>query len=106
MDVDHIVQQFINTENYTVNSITNGLIKATFIIENKDTGQKFILQRINNHVFKNSNSIIINHLQINCLLQSNDYQLNIIKPILSLSKEFLVQDEKFTALENAKFCGG
>ncbi|AZA55423.1 aminoglycoside phosphotransferase family protein [Chryseobacterium sp. G0201] len=93
MDVDHIVQQFINTENYTVNSITNGLINATFIIENKNTDQKFILQRINNHVFKNSNSIIINHLQINCLLQSNDYQLNIIKPILSLSKEFLVQDE-------------
>ncbi|SHK73187.1 phosphotransferase enzyme family protein [Chryseobacterium polytrichastri] len=93
MEVDHIVKKFIATENYTLHPIINGLINVTFIVENKDTHQKYILQKINNQVFKNTDSIIINHLQINCLLQSNDYQLDIIKPILSLSKEFLVQDE-------------
>lgn len=93
MEIDYIVKKFIRTANYTVDPITNGLINLTFIVEDKDNHQKFILQKVNTQVFKNQNSIIINHLQVNCLLQSNDYQLSIIEPILSLTKEFLVQDE-------------
>lgn len=93
MEIDHIVYKFINTENYTITPITNGLINTTYIVENRDSDQKFILQKINNQVFKDANTIIINHLQINCLLQSNGYQLDIIHPISSSTQEFLIHDE-------------
>ena len=93
MGIEGIVHRFITTENYTVSPLTIGLINTTYIIENKDSDQKFILQKINNQVFKDPNSIIINHLQINCLLQSNDYQLDIVDLISSPQQEFLIQDE-------------
>jgi thiamine kinase-like enzyme len=92
MELNDIVIQFIGTDNYDLTPITDGLINITYLLENKDQGKKFILQKINNHVFKRPEVIVNNHLMINELLKSNDYQFQIIEPIPSLTNELLVKD--------------
>jgi thiamine kinase-like enzyme len=92
MELNDIVIQFIGTDNYDLTPITDGLINITYLLENKDQGKKFILQKINNHVFKRPEVIVNNHLIINELLKSNDYQFQIIEPIPSLTNELLVKD--------------
>ncbi|WP_213280082.1 phosphotransferase enzyme family protein [Chryseobacterium indologenes] len=92
MELNDIVIQFIGTDNYDLTPITDGLINTTYLLENKDQGKKFILQKINNHVFKRPEAIVSNHLIINELLKSNDYQFQIIEPIPSLTNELLVKD--------------
>jgi len=92
MELNDIVIQFIGTDNYGLTPITDGLINTTYLLENKDQGKKFILQKINNRVFKRPEAIVNNHLIINELLKSNDYQFKIIEPIPSLTNELLVKD--------------
>lgn len=93
MELDLIVRKFIGTDHYDIHPITNGLINSTYLLENYDNDKKYILQKINNLVFKNPSTIIINHLLINCLLQSHHYELAIIDPISASTQEFLVHDE-------------
>lgn len=92
MELNDIVIQFIGTDNYDLTPITDGLINTTYLLENKDKGKKFILQKINNRVFKRPEVIVSNHLIINELLKSNDYQFKIIEPIPSLTNELLIKD--------------
>ncbi|WP_426479268.1 phosphotransferase enzyme family protein [Chryseobacterium sp. CBSDS_008] len=93
MALNDIVTEFINTENYELTPITDGLINTTYLLEDKDQGKKFILQKINYHVFKQPEVIINNHLMINELLRSNNYQFQIIEPIPSLANKLLVKDK-------------
>lgn len=93
MEINDIVTQFINTENYVLSPINNGLINATYLLEDRDRGEKFILQKINQHVFRQPEVIVKNHLMINEILRSNDYQFQIIEPIPSLTHQLLVKDE-------------
>lgn len=92
MELNDIVIQFIGTDHYDLTPITDGLINTTYLLENKDQGKKFILQKINNHVFKRPEIIINNHLMINELLRSNNYQFQMIEPIPSLTGKLLVKD--------------
>lgn len=92
MEVNDIVIQFIGTDNYDLTPITDGLINTTYLLEDKDQGKKFILQKINHHVFKQPEVIVNNHLMINELLRSNNYQFQIIEPIPSLTDKLLVKD--------------
>ncbi|WP_449397501.1 hypothetical protein [Chryseobacterium wanjuense] len=103
MELDKIIQQFINAKNYEVISITNGLINSTYLLENKDENQKYILQKINTQVFKNPEAIVNNHLKINSLLHYCDYQLQIVEPILSLSNHFIIRDENNDAWRMLNF---
>ncbi len=93
MEINDIVTQFINTDNYVLSPINNGLINATYLLEDRDRGEKFILQKINQHVFRQPEVIVKNHLIVNELLRSNDYQFQIIEPIPSLTHQLLVKDE-------------
>ncbi|MCW3161056.1 phosphotransferase enzyme family protein [Chryseobacterium oryctis] len=93
MELNTIIKKFIATENYEITPITNGLINSTFLLENKDTSEKFILQKINKQIFKNPVSIIKNHLTINKKLISNNYQLEVIRPVCTSENEFLIPDE-------------
>ena len=61
MELNDIVIQFIGTDNYDLTPITDGLINTTYLLEDKDQGKKFILQKINHHVFKHPEIIINNH---------------------------------------------
>lgn len=92
MELNDIVIQFIGTDNYNLTPITDGLINTTYLLENKDQGKKFILQKINNHVFKQPEVIVNNHLTINEILRSNNYHFQIIEPIPSLTDKLLVKD--------------
>ncbi|ROS19997.1 phosphotransferase family enzyme [Chryseobacterium nakagawai] len=84
--------QFIGTENYNLSPITDGLINTTYLLEDRDRNEKFILQKINHHVFRQPEVIVNNHLMINELLRSNNYQFQIIEPIPSLTHKLLVKD--------------
>lgn len=92
MELNDIVIQFIGTENYSLSPITDGLINTTYLLEDLDQQKKFILQKINQAVFKEPEIIVNNHLMINELLRSNNYQFQIIEPILSPNNKFLVKD--------------
>ncbi|SIQ59069.1 Phosphotransferase enzyme family protein [Chryseobacterium sp. RU37D] len=93
MELNNIVNQFINATNYHTFSVANGLINSTYILENNDKDEKFILQKINTQVFKNPGSIVNNHLEINLLLHKSDYKLQVVEPIASLHNDFVVKDE-------------
>lgn len=92
MELNDIVVQFIGTENYSLSPITDGLINTTYLLEDLDQHKKFILQKINHHVFRQPEVIVNNHLMINELLRSNDYQFQIIEPVPSLNNTLLVKD--------------
>lgn len=92
MEIKDIVIEFIGTDNYDLSPINDGLINTTYLLEDKDQGKKFILQKINHHVFKQPEIIINNHLMINELLRSNNYHFQIIEPIPSLTHQLLVKD--------------
>ena len=92
MELNDIVFEFIGTDNYEITPITDGLINTTYLLENKDLGKKFILQKINNHVFRQPEVIVNNHLMINEILKVNDYQFQIIEPIPSLNNRLLTED--------------
>lgn len=92
MEINEIVTQFINTDHYTLSPINDGLINTTYLLEDLDQQKKFILQKINHHVFRQPEIIINNQVMINELLRSNDYQFQIIEPVPSLTHELLVKD--------------
>lgn len=92
MEINDIVIEFIGKDHYELTPITDGLINTTYLLENKDQGRKFILQKINNHVFKQPEVIVNNHLLINEVLRSNNYQFQIIESIPSLANRLLVED--------------
>ncbi|RXM51768.1 MULTISPECIES: phosphotransferase enzyme family protein [unclassified Chryseobacterium] len=92
MELNDIVVQFIGTENYSLSPITDGLINTTYLLEDLDQQKKFILQKINHHIFRQPEVIVNNHLMINELLRSNDYQFQIIEPVPSLNNTLLVKD--------------
>lgn len=93
MEINDIVHQFINTDNYSLSPIHDGLINTTYLLEDLDQQKKFILQKINQHVFRQPEVVVNNHLMVNELLRSNHYQFQIIEPIPSLTHELLVKDE-------------
>ncbi|WP_250254859.1 aminoglycoside phosphotransferase family protein [Chryseobacterium sp. Marseille-Q3244] len=92
MEINNIVTQFINTGNYTLSPINDGLINTTYLLEDLDQQKKFILQKINHSVFKQPEVIVSNHLMVNELLRSNNYEFQIIEPIPSLTGQLLVKD--------------
>ncbi|WP_126651620.1 phosphotransferase enzyme family protein [Chryseobacterium aureum] len=92
MEVNEIVNAFIGTNNYKLTPITDGLINTTYLLEDQDQEKKFILQKINSHVFKQPEVIVNNHLMINEMLRTNDYHFQIIEPIPSLDHKLLVED--------------
>ncbi|REC46590.1 phosphotransferase enzyme family protein [Chryseobacterium pennipullorum] len=93
MELKDIVIQFIGTDHYSLSPINDGLINTTYLLEDHDREKKFILQKINQNVFKQPEIIVNNHLLINELLRSNNYQFQIVEPIPSLNDQLLVKDE-------------
>lgn len=92
MEIDDIIIQFIGSNNYSLSPITEGLINTTYLLEDLDRKEKFILQKINQNVFKQPEVVVKNHVMINELLRSNNYQFQIIEPIPSLFHTLLVKD--------------
>ena len=59
MQLDGVLKKF-GIENYSALSFGNGLINNTWIVEKKSYEKKFILQRINQNVFKSPEDIAFN----------------------------------------------
>jgi len=93
MELKQIVTGFIGTENYKVTPITNGLINTTYLVEDGDADQKFILQRLNGQVFQRPEVIMHNHILINEMLENGNYPLMLVKPKPIVSGSFMMDDE-------------
>ncbi|MEJ7671260.1 MAG: hypothetical protein WKF59_00680 [Chitinophagaceae bacterium] len=59
MDLNNILHKF-GLENYFVKPFGNGLINNTWIVENSKGGKEFILQKINQNIFKSPQDIAFN----------------------------------------------
>jgi len=94
MELKQIVTGFTGTENCTVTPITNGLINTTYLVENHDSEEKFILQKINTQIFPFPEIISQNHLLINGMLENENYPLQLVKPKRALSGDFIMKDEE------------
>lgn len=94
MEINDIVIQFIGTNAYTLSPVNDGLINTTYLLEDLDRQKKFILQKINHHVFRQPEVIISNHLAVNRLLESGNYPLPFIIPVPSLNGDFIVKDHE------------
>ncbi|WP_343659078.1 aminoglycoside phosphotransferase family protein [Chryseobacterium sp.] len=92
MELNEIVIQFIGQDHYSLTPVTGGLINTTYLLENKDQKKKYILQKINHHVFKQPEVIVNNQLMINEILRSNTYQFQIIEPVPSRTGKILIED--------------
>lgn len=94
MELKQIVTGFTGTENCTISPITNGLINTTYLVEDHDSGGKFILQKINRQVFHFPEIITHNHLMINTMLESGNYPLQLVNLKKTLSGNLIMQDDE------------
>lgn len=93
MELKQIVTEFTGTENCSITPITNGLINMTYLVENSDSNEKFILQKINSQVFQRPEVITHNHLLINEMLAYGNYPLQLVIPKPASSGNFILKDE-------------
>lgn len=93
MELKQIVTGFTGTEHYTVTPVTNGLINTTYLVEDHDSAEKFILQKVNTRVFPFPEIISRNHILINRMLEEADYPLQLVKPKETLSGNLMMTDE-------------
>ena len=101
-------QYFLADDQFSIQPIKNGLINATFEVNDISQNKKFILQKINTHIFTQPEAIVENHLTINQNLLENAYPKRIISIVPNLSNELLTYDEDGNAwrmmdyVENSK----
>lgn len=91
MELKNIVREFLDAEtaDILINSITDGLINDTFAVEILSSKKKYIFQKINRNVFRNSEAIVDNHLTVNRLLSQNNYSGKIINPVPTRNGNYL-----------------
>lgn len=94
MELKQIVTGFTGTENCSISPVTDGLINTTYLVEDHDSQEKFILQKINGQVFPFPEIITQNHLLINSMLEEGDYPLQLVKLKENISASFMTKDEE------------
>src|SRR5688500_3412855 len=78
--------------NCIIESLTSGLINQTFKIT--DGSRQFILQRVNDHVFKNPHDLAANVQMIDEFLKIWSPHYLFVSPIVSINNEGLVYEKK------------
>lgn len=92
MGLNIIIEDFLGSvEILSIRPIENGLINSTYLVETPES--KYILQKINIHIFKNPRGIQNNHLKINEVLEKSDYSRNTVKIIPTLSHNLLFEKD-------------
>ncbi|WP_343610894.1 aminoglycoside phosphotransferase family protein [Chryseobacterium oranimense] len=94
MELKQIVTGFTGTENCTMTPITNGLINTTYLVEDHDSEEKFILQKINRQVFHFPEIVTNNHLLINKMLENGNYPLQLVNMKKTLSGNLMMKDDE------------
>jgi thiamine kinase-like enzyme len=69
-----------NSENFSVQPLDGGLINHSFKITEKKTGESFLLQRINHHVFKKPENVQLNYQLLWKHLKSSGIDFYIPEP--------------------------
>lgn len=89
-------------QDFDIKNLVSGHINQTFLISNH--GKKYILQKINIHVFKDLKSIAQNISNVYQHLKKNAYPHSILTPILSKEGNYLVEEKwrMFEFIENTK----
>ena len=93
MDLNNILQKF-GLENYSIRSFGNGLINNTWIVENGSHEKEFILQKINQNVFKTPQDIAFNIRLISDHLQHQHPTYLFTSPIQSNDGKDLIQSNE------------
>ena len=93
MDLNNILQKF-GLENYSIRSFGNGLINTTWIVENGSHEKEFILQKINQNVFKTPQDIAFNIRLISDHLQHQHPTYLFTSPIQSNDGKDLIQSNE------------
>jgi len=93
MDLNNILQKF-GLENYSIRSFGNGLINNTWIVENGTHEKEFILQKINQNVFKTPQDIAFNIRLISDHLQRHHPTYLFTSPIQSNDGKDLIQSNE------------
>ncbi len=82
----------INAEHCKVESLVSGLINKTWKITCED--KAYILQRVNDHVFKQPSKIAENIRMIDEYLKENSEDYLFVSPIKNLAQEEMVHDQE------------
>lgn len=107
--ISHVLEAYLcDTETSKIAPLGNGLINATYLVSNPD--KKFVLQRINHHVFSQPNQVINNADLINEHLhkkqKSGEYRLEPIWQIKNHQGDSMVQyrDNSWRAIQFIPNC--
>src|SRR5687768_4253889 len=90
--VENILAAYGIGANSIIEPLNSGLINQTYKIT-VDTGQ-FILQRINDHVFKKPNDLASNLQMLDAFLKRQSPHYLFVSPIVSQKKESLVYEKQ------------
>jgi hypothetical protein len=86
--VETILQEFgLNTVDFLVRPFGSGLIHHTYLVNRKDSDEAYILQRVNQHVFKKPGDIAHNIRVIGNYLKSQHPEYLFTIPVLTRSGE-------------------
>ncbi|ESU21400.1 hypothetical protein FEDK69T_24670 [Flavobacterium enshiense DK69] len=93
--VRQIAAKFLPTSltDICVSEIGHGLINATYLITDSKTNKDYVLQKINNTVFKDVNALSHNTNSVIAFLKQSDYPLEVSSPIPTQDNKPLFLDE-------------
>ncbi|MBA3674888.1 MAG: aminoglycoside phosphotransferase family protein, partial [Chitinophagaceae bacterium] len=93
MHLTDILKKFC-LENYFVRPFGNGLINNTWIVENSKGGKEFILQKINQNIFKSPQDIAFNIRLVADHLQHNHPDYLFTGPMQSVDGKDLIKSKE------------
>jgi thiamine kinase-like enzyme len=74
-------------------TLGNGHINDTYLVSDKNNGNRIVLQKINTHVFRDPRKVVDNHLTIYHHLKQQSSDLKILEPIKNISGDYLYIDK-------------
>lgn len=92
-----LIQFGLQAAGLTIGAFGNGLINSTWLVENNESGEKYILQKINRQVFKQPEDIAFNIRMIDQYLENNFPSYLFVSPLKTRYGSDLVifEDEYF-----------
>lgn len=82
-----------HSSEFITKPVSNGLINHTYIIENSQNNKRYILQKVNTHIFQNPQAIAKNHLVITKILTGKGYNKQILTPVLTEKGNYFDENE-------------
>ncbi len=92
MQLDDVLKQF-GLEHYSINPFGNGLINNTWTVENSKDEKEFILQKINQNIFKSPQDIAFNIRLVADHLQNNHPDYLFTAPMQSVDGKVLIKSK-------------